>query len=38
MTKIIIVEDEQGLQTILKYNLEKEGYQTVPVMDTPSIK
>jgi len=33
MTKIIIVEDEQGLQTILKYNLEKEGYQTVPVMD-----
>ena len=33
MTKIIIVEDEQGLQTILKYNLEKEGYQTVSVMD-----
>lgn len=33
MTKIIIVEDEQGLQTILKYNLEKEGYQTIPVMD-----
>ena len=33
MTKIIIVEDEQGLQTILKYNLEKEGYQTVSVVD-----
>ena len=33
MTKIIIVEDEQGLQTILKYNLEKVGYQTIPVMD-----
>ena len=33
MTKILIVEDEQGLQTILKYNLEKEGYQTIPVMD-----
>ena len=29
MTKIIIVEDEQGLQTILKYNLEKEGYNVV---------
>ena len=33
MTKIVIVEDEQGLQTILKYNLENEGYETVPVMD-----
>lgn len=33
MTKIVIVEDEQGLQTILKYNLENEGYQTIPVMD-----
>lgn len=33
MVKILIVEDEQGLQTILKYNLENEGYQTVPVMD-----
>ncbi|MBP5534106.1 MAG: phosphate regulon transcriptional regulator PhoB [Alphaproteobacteria bacterium] len=33
MTKIVIVEDEQGLQTILKYNLEKDGYQTIPVMD-----
>ena len=33
MTKIVIVEDEQALQTILKYNLEKEGYQTIPVMD-----
>ena len=33
MTKIIIIEDEQGLQTILKYNLENEGYQTVSVID-----
>ncbi len=33
MVKILIVEDEQGLQTILKYNLENEGYQTVPVID-----
>ena len=33
MTKIIVVEDEQGLQTILKYNLEKDGYQTIAVMD-----
>ena len=33
MTKILVVEDEEGLQTILKYNLEKEGYQTIAVMD-----
>ncbi len=33
MTKIVVVEDEQGLQTILKYNLENEGYQVVPVLD-----
>ncbi len=33
MTKIVVVEDEQGLQTILKYNLENEGYQTVQVLD-----
>lgn len=33
MTKILIVEDELGLQTILKYNLETAGYQTVQVMD-----
>lgn len=33
MVKIAIIEDEQGLQTILKYNLENEGYQTTGVMD-----
>ena len=33
MTKILIVEDEAGLVTLLKYNLEKQGYQTVHVMD-----
>ena len=33
MTKILIVEDEEGLQTILKYNLQNEGYETVSVLD-----
>ena len=33
MTKILIVEDEAGLVTLLKYNLEKQGYETVTVMD-----
>ena len=33
MTKILIVEDEAGLVTLLKYNLEKHGYETVEVMD-----
>ena len=33
MTKILIVEDEAGLVTLLKYNLEKQGYDTVTVMD-----
>lgn len=33
MTKIMIVEDELGLQTILKYNLEKAGYETLQVTD-----
>jgi len=33
MTKILIVEDEQALVTLLKYNLEKQGYQAVSVMD-----
>jgi len=33
MTKILIVEDEEGLQTILKYNLQKEGYETESVLD-----
>ncbi|MDY6408154.1 MAG: phosphate regulon transcriptional regulator PhoB [Pseudomonadota bacterium] len=33
MTKILIVEDETGLVTLLKYNLEKQGYETVSVMD-----
>ena len=29
----MIVEDEAGLVTLLKYNLEKQGYETVHVMD-----
>lgn len=33
MTKILIVEDEAGLVTLLKYNLEKQGYETAVVMD-----
>jgi len=33
MTKILIVEDEAALVTLLKYNLEKQGYQTVSVLD-----
>ena len=33
MTKILIVEDEAGLVTLLKYNLEKQGYATATVMD-----
>lgn len=33
MTKILITEDEAALQTILKYNLEKEGFETIAVMD-----
>ena len=33
MTKVLIVEDEAGLVTLLKYNLEKHGYETVEVMD-----
>ena len=33
MTKVLIVEDEAGLVTLLKYNLEKQGYETATVMD-----
>ena len=33
MTKVLIVEDEEGLQTILKYNLQTEGYETESVLD-----
>ena len=33
MTKILIVEDEPGLVTLLKYNLEKQGFETVEAMD-----
>lgn len=29
MTTIMIVEDEQAISLLLKYNLEKEGYQTI---------
>lgn len=37
MTKIMIVEDEAGLVTLLKYNLEKQGYDTVSVMDGKDV-
>jgi len=33
MTKVLIVEDEAGLVTLLKYNLEKHGFETAEVMD-----
>lgn len=37
MTKIMIVEDEVGLVTVLKYNLEKQGYDTVTAMDGKEV-
>lgn len=37
MTKVMIVEDEIGLVTLLKYNLEKQGYETVVVMDGKDV-
>ncbi len=37
MTKILIVEDEIGLVTLLKYNLEKQGYETAEVMDGKEV-
>ena len=37
MTKILIVEDEQGLVTLLSYNLEKQGYQTAVCMDGQKV-
>lgn len=37
MTKILIVEDEIGLVTLLKYNLEKQGYETLVCMDGKEV-
>ncbi len=37
MTKILIVEDEVGLVTLLKYNLEKQGYETLVCMDGKDV-
>lgn len=37
MTKILIVEDEVGLITLLKYNLEKQGYETITVSDGKEV-
>ena len=37
MTKILIVEDEQGLVTLLSYNLEKQGYETAVCMDGQKV-
>lgn len=33
MTKVLIVEDEEALVTLLRYNLDKQGYETAAVMD-----
>ena len=33
MTKILIVEDDRNLLDTLKYNLRKEGYNTVAAFD-----
>lgn len=33
MKKVLIVEDEQSILTLLKYNLEKEGYQVSTALD-----
>ncbi len=33
----MIVEDEVGLVTLLKYNLEKQGYETVSIMDGKEV-
>jgi len=37
MTKILIVEDEVGLITLLKYNLEKQGYETITASDGKEV-
>lgn len=37
MTKILIVEDEAALVTLLKYNLEKQGYESLCVMDGKEV-
>lgn len=37
MPKILIVEDEAGLVTLLKYNLEKQGYETQSVMEAKQV-
>ena len=33
MTKILVIEDEQALQTILGYNLKTQGYDVIGVLD-----
>ena len=33
MTKIMIIEDEDNLQTILQYNLSQQGYEVASVLD-----
>lgn len=37
MTRILIVEDEAALVTLLKYNLEKQGYETSSVMEGKDV-
>jgi two-component system OmpR family response regulator len=36
MTRILVVEDEEHLSTIIRFNLEAEGYDVVTVADGPS--
>ena len=33
MTRILIIEDEQSISDIIKFNLEKEGYITLTAYD-----
>jgi two-component system phosphate regulon response regulator PhoB len=32
--KILIVEDEEDIQELIRYNLEKEGYNNLKVVDS----
>ena len=35
--KILIVDDEQNIVDILKFNLRKEGYETIEVMTVKKL-
>ena len=34
---VLIVEDEQAIVEILKYNLQKEGYETLEALDGETV-